>query len=193
MAEALVATVRTPLTAAATHAALRDAIEHLGYSMPRAGRLILLAQVWLETGNGSASYCFNLAGIKHFTGDGHSFFSASTHEGSGPTQTTITATFRAYATLDDAADDYVALILHRFRGAWDRAMAADALGFVDALHAAGYFTDSVNSYAVGLMARLKALDSDIGPDTSPDLEAFAKESIEERVGDRVDYDPIDEG
>jgi flagellum-specific peptidoglycan hydrolase FlgJ len=88
---------------------------------------------------------FNFAGLK---GEGPNGISALwwTREGSRMSQTRVLCRFRAYATPQDGARDYVRVLRERFRAALAAAQHGDVKGFVQALARRGFFTDDATSY-----------------------------------------------
>lgn len=153
----LVARTQTPIGAVDTYNALAGAC-----SFGREGLLVLLSQIWLETGSGASCFNFNLGGIKSTGGsDGFDWFQSQTQEGSGGSAVTITALFRAYDSLDAGAADFVHLLQSRFAAAWAAAQTGDTGAYAQALHDGGYYTASETDYAAGLATRYAQLDPQI--------------------------------
>lgn len=180
MGESLVPTAHTVASAADVYASLRAAWQSiLGTTPARASLLVLLSQWSLETGGGGSCNNWNLAGIKHTDGDGHDFAEYLTTERLSRTTamalvTTGTATvvkddgativvklpqkFRAYASLNEAAIDYLQELRHQFGFAWPAVEAGDVLDFAHRLKLRGYYTATEADYAAGLKARYAQLD-----------------------------------
>lgn len=116
--------------------ALRKAAVRLGVS-PR----ILLAQAALESGWGRSVVGNNVFGIKAGASWPGAQVSAATHEVADGRPVATRASFRAYASLDAAVEDYVALIADspRYRAAIG--LGEDARGYGEALVRGGYATD----------------------------------------------------
>lgn len=106
---------------------------------------ILTAQWAMETGRGQAMMNYNFGGIKG-TGPSGLTTACRTTEGSGPSKVSIVDHFRAYASAEEGATDYVRLLKARFPAALAAARAGDAKGFVHALKKSGYFTGSEDQY-----------------------------------------------
>jgi flagellar protein FlgJ len=143
---------RTPATRSELRAAIARALETAQGRRP-SGALVdtLTAQACLETASGSRMYDYNFGGIKGAGPRGAAVLTTS--EVVGGKQITIRDRFRAYATLDEGALDYVRLIEGRFKGALAPAERGDVIGFARELKRAGYYTASEEDYARGL-ARL---------------------------------------
>lgn len=72
----------------------------------------------------------------------------------------IVQRFRAYATVDDAARDFLALLSwNRYRPARDALFRGDSTGYVAALRAGGYFTAPLDSYTRAVNNNLAAAAS----------------------------------
>jgi len=168
MTETLVRAEKTPLAATDVYLALRAQwVAQVGCEPTRAQLLTLLAQVWLETGAGASSYGYNLGGIKHVPGDGHDFYQVQTHEVIGGVTKVVIQPFRSYASLSEAAGDYLHLIRTRFGYAWPSVESADLDAYAHALKTRGYYTADEHDYAAALHVRYKQLDAQIGEDTVP--------------------------
>jgi hypothetical protein len=165
VSEELVATERTAMTPAEVFAALKAAWSTLLPTSPvRSSVLVLLAQWSVETGGGGQSNNWNLAGIKHVPGDGHNYARYLTREVLGGKSVELDQDFRAYASLDDAALDYVRLLRNRFGYAWPAIESADLDDFAHRLRSRGYYTADEHDYAAALHTRYAQLDRVIPPD-----------------------------
>jgi hypothetical protein len=125
--------------------AIQQAAARLGVS-PR----ILLAQAALETGWGHSVVGNNIFGIKAGASWPGAIVTASTHEMEGGRLVAHQGTFRSYANVGQAVNDYVSLVSasDRYRtaiGAGDNVAA-----YAQALAAGGYASD--RNYAAKLMA-----------------------------------------
>jgi hypothetical protein len=109
----------------------------------------LTAQASLETAGGRSMYNFNFGGVKG-AGPGGKSASCLTHEVVDGKELTLRQNFRAYASLDEGAEDYVRVLVNKFGGALPAAAGGDLDGFAHALKQAGYYTASENDYAAAL-------------------------------------------
>jgi len=125
--------------------ALQQAAEQLGVS-PR----ILLAQAALETGWGRSVVGNNVFGVKAGSSWSGAVVKAATHEVQNGGTVTRTDSFRSYASLPQAVQDFASLIANN--GRYRQALGAgdDAAAYASALAAGGYATDS--AYAAKLAA-----------------------------------------
>lgn len=132
--------------------ALQKAAAQLGVS-PR----ILLAQAALESGWGRAVVGNNVFGIKAGPSWRHAQITAPTHEIANGRPVAQEASFRAYASLDDAVEDYVSLIAGspRYRAAIG--LGEDARGYGEALVRGGYATDGAYAQKLAALAASPAL------------------------------------
>lgn len=147
---------RTPVTRADLRAAIGRALERTSASKPSAELVdVLTAQASLETASGASMYNFNFGGIKGHAPDG-GIASLRTHEVLGGKDVVIRDGFRAYASLDDGARDFVSTMKTRFGGAVDAASRGDVAGFASALKRSGYYTASETDYARGLASLMRA-------------------------------------
>jgi flagellar protein FlgJ len=141
---------RTPVAAADLRAAVgRAYVKVTGRQAPPGVLQALGAQASLETGAGQSMYNFNFGGVKG-AGPGGQTANAMTHEVINGKDVTLRQHFRAYATLDEGAEDYVRLMTQRFSGALPYAATGDLNGFAHALKQAGYYTASETDYAAAL-------------------------------------------
>lgn len=123
-------------------------------SPPEPRQLLVLVAHWaLETGNGASCNNYNLAGLKHTPGDGHDYAVYLTREFYGGQWVTVEQQFRAYASLESSAHDYLSVIRGTFGFAWPAVEAGDVLQFAHALKARSYYTAPEGQYAAGLQAR----------------------------------------
>lgn len=157
----LVKPFRTQLAAAETQVLLKDALTRVTGEEPSNDCVAILTAQWAhETGRGASMYNYNFAGIKG-TGPSGMAVAQRTKEGWGNTEKTITDNFRAYASAEEGATDYVKLLARRFPEALEAAKSGDAVGTVRALKDKGYFTGSEAAYtrSVVRMAREFAPES----------------------------------
>lgn len=141
---------RTPATRAELRAAIERALVRTEGAQPP-GKLVevLTAHASLETASGDRMYNFNFAGIKGRSPAGMTAV-ARTREVLGGREVEIRDGFRAYATIDEGALDYVQTMKGRFAGALTPAARGDVSGFAHALKKAGYYTAAESDYARGL-------------------------------------------
>jgi flagellar protein FlgJ len=133
---------------------LQWAARQLGVS-PR----ILLAQAALESGWGRALVGNNVFGIKAGSSRATPRISAPTHEIENGRNVAERASFRAYASLDAAVADYVALITgsDRYRAAIGLGDNARAYG--EALVRGGYATDGDYAEKLAAVAASPSLET----------------------------------
>jgi|CZKU01.1.fsa_nt_gi hypothetical protein len=147
-----VAARRTPVSTSDIRRAIGGAYKRMTGAPPSSALLdTLTAQASLETGSGAQMYNFNFGGIKGVSphGDTANYL---THEVVGAHDVTLRQGFRAYASVDDGADDYVRLLSHKFGSALSSAQVGDVHGFAHALKQAGYYTASEDQYASALQS-----------------------------------------
>lgn len=148
---------RTPISVPELAEALRVAAgAELGAQLTRDAVLVLLAHWHLETGGGVFCIAWNLGNAKSVAGDGYDWTEFATTEVVHGETIHVMGRFRAFATLDAGAADYVRLLAHRFARAWPAVLAGDVEAFARTLHELGYYTASVDSYVRGMRARLDA-------------------------------------
>jgi hypothetical protein len=165
MSDQLVPTARTPMTPAAVYAALASAwTALLGTQPTRAELLVLLSQWAHETGGGAASDNWNLAGIQHVQGDGHDYAEYTSFEIINGQRVTKVERFRAYATLDESAADYLRTLRKDFGFAWPAVEAGDVDDFGHRLKIRAYYTDTEAVYVAGLERWRASLDASIPAD-----------------------------
>jgi len=188
VAEKLVPTVPTRLTASELYAALRriwpTVIE--GAAPSRQAIVLMLAHSALETGFWHACWNHNIANAKHVPGDGRDYYAIRHYEivdGKVEWIDPPADPFASFASLDDGATYYLQKLHSRWHDAWPYLLDGDARGFVHALKAAGYFTAPEAEYAAGVFRCLHQLDATIPPDTVPDLAVVAHAAMAEADND----------
>jgi flagellum-specific peptidoglycan hydrolase FlgJ len=171
---------RTPLAAETAMQAIADAYTALtGATLSDSAKAILTAQWAHETGHGSAMYNFNFGGIK---GVGPSGLTVAqrTREGYAQNERKIVDNFRAYANVEEGAQDYVRLLLSRYRSAVAAAQRGDSSGFVRGLKDKGYFTGDPVAYERSIVSIAKrAIGSSVELQSTAakaDLETWAQQS-----------------
>jgi hypothetical protein len=141
----------TPVTPPQLFSALAGAWQKAFNETPhRTSLLVLLAQWALETGRGRSMHCYNLGNVKSSqkSGDwcffrcneiinGKEVWFEPDHPG---------CCFRAFATLDDGALDYLNTLHDRFKPAWPAVVAGDPQSFVHLLKINRYFTADEAQY-----------------------------------------------
>src|SRR5258706_15015150 len=110
---------------------------------------VLSAQVSLETGRGASMYNWNFGGIKGASPQGMTA-SYMTRECTKSGDVHLRQGFRAYASIDDGATDYLNLVRGRYAGALAHAERGDVDGFAHALKESGYYTAPEAEYASAL-------------------------------------------
>lgn len=112
---------------------------------------VLWAQWALETGRGRWMVDYNFAGLKGRAPDGGSalwWTWEETEEGSRR----VRSRFRAYATPEAGARDYIDMLRRRYPEAVDAARRGDAAGFIQALDRRGYFTEAPKAYGRAVLS-----------------------------------------
>lgn len=155
-----------PTPTHATHtelaAALRDAWVTMFPDPPsRAALLVLLAQWALETDDGRRCIAWNIGNVKSVVGDGRDFTEFQTFEYVNGVKTPMVCRFRAFASLEAGALDYLHTLSRRFSASWPFVLAGDPAGFAKALHGEHYYTASVESYTAGVVSRFAAFDAQL--------------------------------
>jgi flagellar protein FlgJ len=147
-----VAPQRTPVSASELSASIGRAYTRVTGMTPTANILnCLSAQASVETAAGGSMYNFNFGGVKGVGPHGQSA-NCLTHEVVDGKDVTVRQDFRAYASLDEGAEDYVRLMTQRFGGALQWASTGSLDGFAHALKQAGYYTANEGDYAAALKA-----------------------------------------
>lgn len=158
-----VAPERTPLSQGEIREALGAAYERTtGRRASDATLDVLTAHVSLETARGQRMFNYNFGGIKGASPEGATA-RYQTHEVFHGKRVKLEQPFRAYATAESGAADYLNLLRRRFPDAVAAADAGDARGFADRLGRAGYFTAPPSEYAAAL-ERLAAAAGEPGRD-----------------------------
>jgi hypothetical protein len=143
---------RSPVSMADIRASLSRAVESVTGRRATARTVdVLASQVSLETAGGSQMFNFNFGGIKG-AAPGGATASYMTREVLDGNSVHIQQGFRAYASLDEGARDYVSVVRSRFPQAFQSAAAGDLDGFAHALKQAHYYTAPESEYAAGLRA-----------------------------------------
>ena len=138
---------RTPLSGSEASRLLSHAWEQVHGQPPSAKTLSALWAQWaLETGRGRAMRGYNFGGIKG-TAPGGGSAVLKTHEGYGDHRVSIQSRFRAYATAEAGAVDYVRTLSERYPEATKAATNGDLHGFVAGLRKRGYFTADPSDYS----------------------------------------------
>lgn len=161
---------RTPVKPPEIRAALARAWQSTTGAEASRGVLdALTAQAMLETGRGTQMVQFNFGGIKGVGPSGLST-KASTIEVEGGQTKHIVDGFRAYASLDEGAVDYVKLVRHQFGAALARADSGDLDGFAHELKVAHYYTADEKDYA-RLLHAVSGTPYDGGPSAASSTDA----------------------
>ncbi len=131
---------------------------------------------------------FNFGGIKGASPAGTTAV-YRTREVLGGKEVSIRDGFRAYASLDEGALDYVRTMKERFGGALAPAARGDVTGFAGALKRAHYYTASEADYAHGLTSLMGASANHAPSATStssPATRIALSSSVLSRVSDSLD-------
>lgn len=161
--------VTVPEMFAALRSAWRDAFRE---GPKRESLLVLLSQWALETGRGKSMHCFNLGNVKHVPGDGRDFTYFRCNEILNGKEVWFdppnpASCFRAYASLDEGAADYLALLHRRFASAWPAVVAGAPGDFARALYDARYYTADPRLYTRTLVSLFDEFSRTIPPDPDP--------------------------
>lgn len=163
---------RTQLSGREAADALEAAWTRAHGTPPSPGTLSILVGQWAhETGRGAAMHNFNFGGLKG-TGPSGASTVYRTREGSGASEVQVQDRFRAYASAEEGAGDYLSLLERRYPEALQAAQRGDPAGFVHALKSHGYFTGDPAAYAksvTGLAQQALSLGFDAlgtGPNAS---------------------------
>jgi flagellar protein FlgJ len=136
----------TPVTRDQIRAAIGRAYAEKTGRAPSAGFLdVLTAQSSLETASGKKMFNFNFGGIKGHGPSGMTARYGTTEVIDGQT-VKIRDGFRAYASLEEGASDYLSLLSRRYPGAIAAAERGDVDAFAHELKARGYYTASEDHY-----------------------------------------------
>lgn len=131
----------------------------VGGVAPLAAVQLLAAQSALETAQWSATGNYNFGNIKHVPGDGFPFFfglDRCRYQGQP-----VPCMFRAYPDMTSGMRDFLNLLAHgqRYQSAWPYALQGNAVGFVNALKAGGYFEATAADYLRGVQSYLSKFQS----------------------------------
>ena len=137
---------RTPLSGQEAAQALEAAWTKAHGTPPSPNTLSILVGQWAhETGRGASMLNFNFGGIKG-TGPSGASTVYRTREGFGANEVQVQDRFRAYASAEEGAGDYLSLLQRRYPEALQAADRGDPAGFVQALKSRGYFTGDPGAY-----------------------------------------------
>jgi hypothetical protein len=159
----------TPITPQALYLALKIAAPAaVGCELGRASLLVLLAQIDEET-SFKAVHRWNLGNVKHVPGDGHDYVQFRCNEIINGKEVWFdpphpAASFRAYATIEDGALEYLSLLKRHFYLAWPAVLAGDPAQFAHLLKTEHYYTADEARYTAAVVALDKHLDSLISMD-----------------------------
>lgn len=148
---------KTQLTRAAARAAIEGAFAQVfGRSPERHELAVLLAQSEHESGAWLAMWNFNFAGVKAYRPwvdqPGHDHVMLRTREGHGAETREVREPFRAFATAELGAADWLATLNRYWPAALGEARSGSPRGFVEALvrGARKYFTGAPEAYAASV-------------------------------------------
>jgi hypothetical protein len=141
----------TPVTPPQLFGALSRAWQKAFNETPhRTSLLVLLAQWALETGRGHSMHCYNLGNVKSAQKSGDWCFFRCNEIINGKEvwfePDHPACCFRAFASLDDGALDYLNTLHDRFKPAWPAVVAGDPQSFVHLLKINRYFTADEAQY-----------------------------------------------
>lgn len=146
-----VAPQRTPVTPARVRAAIAAAYtQQAGSAAPPALLDVLTAHVSHETARGERMFNYNLGGIKGTGAQGAVARYPTRELDAGGLEHRLVDGFRAYASLDEGAADYVKTMRSTFASALPAAAHGDADAFAATLKQRGYFTAHLDDYAASL-------------------------------------------
>ena len=87
--------------------------------------------------------------------------------------------FRAFASLDDGASDYLQALIQDFARAWKFVIQGDPAGFAHAAKSAGYFTGSEATYAAAMKSLFKEFEGEL-PDIETEVDTSDTRSLHQR-------------
>lgn len=183
-----VAPQQTKVTRADLRAAIGRALERTDGQRPPAQLVdVLTAHASLETASGDRMYNFNFGGIKGASPSGCTA-ACRTREVVNGKEIVIRDGFRAYASLDEGALDYVRTMKTRFGAALAPAARGDVAGFASALKRSHYYTASEADYARGLTSLMGAPigHASSGAKVSLATDLGLSSSLLSRVSDSLD-------
>jgi hypothetical protein len=173
----------------------------LGSTPHRTSLLVLLSQWALETGRGHSMHCYNLGNVKsnQKSGDWCFFRCNEIIKGKvvwfNPDE--AGCCFRAFATLDDGALDYLKTLRERFGRVWPAVDAGDPAMFSHLLRMNRYYTADEGQYTRTLVALFNEFSRTIpaagAPSPVPNLytEAGIQTALEALGFDPGEVDGID--
>ncbi len=123
---------------------------------------MLTAQASLETRHGAKMYNYNFGGIKGKSPEGTTAHYLTREVVNGKSEKMVQG-FRAYASLDAGAADYLTLMRSHYGAAMGQAEQGNVEGFVHALKQSGYFTAPEAEYSGAIKSIVKSMG---GVDTS---------------------------
>ena len=142
---------KTLVSPADVFAALREQWTALWGDTPSRGSLLVLVAQWaLETGRGASCIAWNLGNIRWTAGYPSDWCEFPTTEVIDGATVHVVGRFRAFASLEDGARDYLATLRGRFSRAWDCVLMGAPISFALACKRAGYFTADEQEYATAL-------------------------------------------
>jgi len=165
--------VATPVTKEDCMKVLRSAWIKQHGSPPKDGAIRLMTTQWgLETTWGKAGYCYNLGNIRagkdadYMYIGGNEIIDGKVVWFSADKPSDL-AKFRAFRSLDSAAEYYVAFLGRKAPVMEVLKGSCDPLGFVKALRQVGYFTDTVEHYSKTFLKVYKAIEALAVPPPGP--------------------------
>ena len=169
---------KTLVSPADVFAALREQWTALWGDTPSRGSLLVLVAQWaLETGRGASCIAWNLGNIRWTAGYPSDWCEFPTTEVIDGATVHVVGRFRAFASLEDGARDYLATLRHEFATAWPFVLSGDAAGFAHAAKEADYYTGSEATYAADMKSLFKEFSR-----TLPDLETEVDTTKRRRRG-----------
>lgn len=147
----------TPVTPNEVFLALQGAWQKELHETPhRTSLLVLLSQWALETGRGRSMHCYNLGNVKSGGQSGDWCFFRCNEIIKGKVvwfdPDAPECRFRAFATLDDGALDYLRTLYQRFKRAWPAVQAGDPAAFSHSLRLQNYYTADEGQYTRTLVS-----------------------------------------
>lgn len=126
--------------------------------------LVLLAHGAFELGWWHYCHCYNLGNAKHVTGDGRDYCVFRASEIIMGKEVFSDMAFRAFASLDEGAVDYLRLLHGEFSAAWSAVLAGNPAEFCHLLKVHGYYTAPEAIYTRGVVACFAQLLALLPPD-----------------------------
>jgi hypothetical protein len=191
MSEELLPNVLTPIDPED----LADALVHawrnlLGTTPARESILLLLAQSAHETGRWKSAHCFNIGNVKGRAGDGRDYTQFRCWELVNGVKMWFdpphpATRFRAFRSLAEGTVDYLGVLRGRYASAWPAIEAGDPLAFVHLLKVKGYFTDTEENYAKGVVSFVDLYRAQLHFEVRPENDVALDDAMKAQIAGQV--------